>query len=170
MRSIATVARSRLLVLIPAHNEQDGIGKTLQSLHEQSWRPSDVVVVADNCTDNTARIARGWGTRVVETVDNTAKKAGALNQALSRLLPALSDQDKILVMDADSTLNPQFIENALAAFAKGKTTGAVSSTFFGEAGGGFVGFLQRMEYEQYAFELRRRRDTLVLSGTATIFR
>ena len=45
--------------------------------------PGRIVVVADNCTDDTAEIARQHGCEVFTTVSNTDKKAGALNQALS---------------------------------------------------------------------------------------
>ena len=44
-------------------------------------------VLADNCTDATVEVARTHGVEVVETVGNTEKKAGALNQELARLLP-----------------------------------------------------------------------------------
>ena len=44
-----------------------------------------MVVVADNCTDDTADIARKNGAEVFTTVGNTEKKAGALNQALSEM-------------------------------------------------------------------------------------
>lgn len=46
----------RFYVVIPAHNEQDFIGKTLQSLVDQKFRPEKVVVVNDHSSDNTAQI------------------------------------------------------------------------------------------------------------------
>ncbi|MGY1686371.1 MULTISPECIES: glycosyltransferase family 2 protein [unclassified Geodermatophilus] len=73
---------ARLVVLIPAHDEAANIGDTLDALQRQTRRPDRVVVVADNCTDDTARIARERGAEVYETVGNTDKKAGALNQAI----------------------------------------------------------------------------------------
>ncbi|MGY1734830.1 glycosyltransferase family 2 protein [Geodermatophilus sp. SYSU D00684] len=73
---------ARLVVLIPAHDEAATIGDTLDALQRQTRRPDRVVVVADNCTDDTARIARERGAEVYETVGNTDKKAGALNQAI----------------------------------------------------------------------------------------
>ncbi|MGY1729937.1 glycosyltransferase [Geodermatophilus sp. SYSU D01045] len=73
---------ARVVVLIPAHDEAANIGGTLDALQRQTRRPDRVVVVADNCTDDTARIARERGAEVYETVGNTDKKAGALNQAI----------------------------------------------------------------------------------------
>ena len=47
-----------ITVLVPAHDEQASVGATLVSLFEQSRPPERVLVVADNCSDDTARIAR----------------------------------------------------------------------------------------------------------------
>jgi cellulose synthase/poly-beta-1,6-N-acetylglucosamine synthase-like glycosyltransferase len=55
----------------------------------------------------------------MHTVGNTAKKAGALNQALTRLLPYLCDNDQVLVMDADSHLNPAWLAAATDALCPG---------------------------------------------------
>ena len=75
---------TRIVVLVPAHDEAGTIAATLQALRSQTRQPDRVVVVADNCTDDTAALARACGAEVVETVGNTDKKAGALNQALER--------------------------------------------------------------------------------------
>ena len=78
----------RLTVLIPAHNESVTIGATLDSLWGQTRPPENVIVVADNCTDDTADIARQRGAEVFTTIGNREKKAGALNQALAECSPA----------------------------------------------------------------------------------
>ena len=52
---------SKLAVLIPAHNEASSIGKTLKTLLPQLTPQDRIVVVADNCTDETATIARFIG-------------------------------------------------------------------------------------------------------------
>ncbi|MGY1831472.1 glycosyltransferase family 2 protein [Geodermatophilus sp. SYSU D01180] len=70
-------------VLVPAHDEADQIAATLDGLRRQTLPPARVVVVADNCSDETVAIARAAGAEVFETVGNTDKKAGALNQAWS---------------------------------------------------------------------------------------
>lgn len=61
----------RFSVLIPAHDEAATIGAALASLRAQERPPERVVVVADNCTDDTADIARGLGAHVVVTRGNT---------------------------------------------------------------------------------------------------
>ncbi|RBY97657.1 glycosyltransferase family 2 protein [Blastococcus sp. TF02-8] len=73
--------RPLITVLVPAHDEGDRITATLTGLAGQTLPPSRVVVVADNCTDDTVARALAAGAEVLETVGNRDKKAGALNQA-----------------------------------------------------------------------------------------
>lgn len=160
---------SRLLVLIPAHNEQDRIADAIRGIWGQTRQPDQVVVVADNCTDATADIARQHGAEVFHTHNNVHKKAGALNQAIEWALPHLADRDLILVQDADTVLNPQFVETAIGTF--NRKVGAVGGVFYGEKGGGLLGLLQRMEFHRYAWEIERTGGKAqVLTGTGTMFR
>src|SRR5688572_8962002 len=82
-RSQAPAAGPSITVLVPAHDEGHQILATLEGLRQQTLRPDRVVVVADNCSDDTASLARMAGAEVYETVGNQHKKAGALNQAWS---------------------------------------------------------------------------------------
>lgn len=158
-------------VLIPAHNEAASLPATLASLLAQSHRPERVIVVADNCTDATVEVARAAGVEVVETVGNTHKKAGALNQVLARLLPGQGDNDLVMVMDADTTLDDGFLEAAVRRMTWDRALMAVGGLFYGEEGAGLLGQLQRNEYIRYGREMRRRRGrVLVLTGTASLFR
>jgi len=180
-KALAALPRSsdpRLVVLVPAHNEAASIGLALDSLAAQSRRADLVVVVTDNCTDETAEVVgtRG-GALVVPTSGNRDKKAGALNQVLARVLPRLRDTDAVLVMDADSALDAEFVRAALGRLGgpvpkgrPGQVIGGVGGTFRGGRGGGFVGMLQRNEYARYARDVRRLKGkVLVLTGTAAVF-
>lgn len=158
-------------VLIPAHNEEASLPGTLASLDEQLVRPDRVIVVADNCVDGTVRVAREYGADVFETVGNTHKKGGALNQALREVLPALGDNDAVLVMDADTQLGPAFLQQAVQLFTSDRALMAVGGLFQGEEGGGILGQFQRNEYHRYQREIRRREGRVfVLTGTGTVFR
>lgn len=158
-------------VLIPAHNEEASLPATLASLLEQSPRPERVVVVADNCTDGTVELARSAGVEVFETVGNTQKKGGALNQALLDVLPGMGANDTVMVMDADTELAPGFLAAAVARFTDDRALMAVGGLFHGEEGHGLIGQFQRNEYTRYAREMKRRRGRVfVLTGTASIFR
>jgi biofilm PGA synthesis N-glycosyltransferase PgaC len=165
-----TNAPRQVTVLIPAHNEESSIGHTLISLRQQSLPPREVVVVCDNCTDDTANVASKHGAWTYPTRGNTAKKAGALNQALSRLLRGLGSDDFVLVMDADSQLNKGWIAEAASILSSNRKVGAVCGVYIGEDGSGLLGQLQRNEYVRYARAVFRRRQAPVLSGTGTMFR
>ncbi|MGV9300267.1 glycosyltransferase [Amycolatopsis sp. NPDC003676] len=160
---------TRVVAVIPAHDEEPQIAHTVAALRRQDRVVDEVFVVADNCTDDTAGAASAAGARVRPSENNTHKKAGALNQLLAWLLPRLDDDDVILVQDADSTLDPQFVSTALRHLDHGY--GGVGGVFRGGPGGGFVGHLQRNEYARYARDVHRLHGKcLVLTGTAAMFR
>jgi cellulose synthase/poly-beta-1,6-N-acetylglucosamine synthase-like glycosyltransferase len=162
--------RLKVTVLIPAHNEANQITETIASLKHQRRLPDRVLVIADNCSDPTAALAQLCGADVIATRKNRHKKAGALNQVLQRLLPILGANDAVLVMDADSVLDPGFIQHGVNYLATGRYA-AVGGTFTGKPGGGVVGMFQRNEYARYARDVRRLSGkALVLTGTATLFR
>ena len=164
-------ATVRCTVLVPAHDEEAILGYTLSSLAAQTRQPDRVVVIADNCTDATVEVAQRHGVDVVETVGNTDKKAGALNQLLAMVLPEADRQDVVLVMDADSTLSENFLEVALGLLEGDPDLIAVGGLFFGDAGGRLVGQFQRNEYGRYQRLVARKLDRVfVLTGTASVIR
>ena len=160
--------RPRVFAVVPAHNEEASIAAAVASLWAQSVRPDRVIVVADNCTDDTARIAASRGAEVWPTVGNTARKAGALNQVLDSLLPTLDAH--VVTVDADTVLSPTWIEDALVALAENPGTGAVSGTYRARDARGLLPLLQRIEYHQVHRRISRAGGHVyVLSGTATMF-
>lgn len=161
----------RCTVLIPAHDEEAVLGETLRSLSSQTRPPEHIVVIADNCSDTTAEVAREHGVEVVETIGNTEKKAGALNQELAQRLPGTDGRDLVMVMDADSTISPEFLEVAVSLLEEDPDLIAVGGLFYGENGGGLVGQFQRNEYARYQRVVARRLNRVfVLTGTASIVR
>jgi cellulose synthase/poly-beta-1,6-N-acetylglucosamine synthase-like glycosyltransferase len=92
--------RGRIAILIPAHNESVGLRPTLEDLKQQ-LRPEDrIVVVADNCNDDTAAVATASGAEVV--VRNDSSKIGkgyALDWGVRFL--ATDPPDIVIVIDAD---------------------------------------------------------------------
>jgi len=161
--------QAAISVLIPAHNEAASIEDTLRSVAMQTKAADRVFVIADNCTDDTARLAREAGAEVIETVGNTEKKAGALNQFLERWLPVMADECMIVVQDADTQLARKFIETAARELDRG--AGACGGVFYGAPGSGLLGQLQRQEFTRYARQLGRNMGKArVLTGTGTAFR
>jgi biofilm PGA synthesis N-glycosyltransferase PgaC len=158
-------------VVIPAHNQEGRLSRTLESLSEQSRRPDRVVVVADNCVDDTVGLAQSHGVEVVETFRSSQEKAGALNRALDRLLPKLGDNDLVMVLGAGTVLGPGFLEGAVRRMADDRALMAIGGLFNGDEGGGWLAQFQRNEFTRYARDLRSRRGTVhVLTGTASVFR
>lgn len=165
-----------LTILVPAHkggtvpgsSRRPQILEMLDSLATQTVRADRIIVLINNCKDDTPQLAEQAGAEVVFVPPNPHKKAGALNWWLDRHLEEQADDDLVMVMDADTILNPDFLENALRYVAKGYH--AVGGVFLGKKGGGVVGALQRNEYARYARDIERRNgQTLVLTGTATVF-
>ena len=162
---------ARITVVIPAHNEETTLPATLMALRAQTRAPDRIVVMADNCTDATGEIAREAGCAVLESDGNQAHKAGALNQALARLLPGFGPRDLVLVMDADTRLSSAFIETSALILERDPDVSAVGGVFTGDERSGLLAQLQRNEFARYARQLRSRRGRVfVLTGTATLFR
>lgn len=158
-------------VLIPAHNEAQNIANTITSLRDQHDPPERIIVVADNCTDDTEQIATDLGVEVFRTVDNTKKKAGGLNQKLAEILPELGENDTVMIMDADTVLDQGYMAEAKRRFTADRALMAVGGLFYGEPGAGMLGQFQRNEYTRYSRDIARRRGMVfVLTGTASVFR
>lgn len=102
----------RLGVLIPAHDEELHLGTALGSLALQHY-PRDrfeVIVVADNCQDRTAEIARDAGAMVMERKDPENRGKGyALAWALDRFARSDYPHDAYVILDADSSVTPNLL-------------------------------------------------------------
>lgn len=115
-------ARMRFDIVVPAHDEEAGIAATIASLQALDY-PKDhyrVLVVADNCTDATAHVARVAGATVLERRDPGRRGKGhALAFAFDRV-ERYALADAVVVIDADTTVSP----NLLRAFARRFESGA----------------------------------------------
>jgi len=104
--------KHRFIIALPANNEETVIGNLIKSLKMQDYDKDlfDIYVIADNCTDNTAKIARENGAIVYERVDETKKTKGyALNWFLSKMKVKKDDYDALLVFDADNIVDKNFL-------------------------------------------------------------
>ncbi len=102
-------------VVVPAHNEEAGVASTVKSLLSMDYPPGlfRVVVVADNCTDQTAKRAQAAGATVLTRTDRSRRGKGyALSYAFEYSLREGRAQ-AVAVVDADTTVSP----NLLRAFA-----------------------------------------------------
>jgi 1,2-diacylglycerol 3-beta-glucosyltransferase len=110
----------RFAIVVPAHDEQDGISATVENLLAVEYPKElfSVVVVADNCSDETAVRAERAGARVFVRKDDKLRGKGyALAHAFERLA---SEVDAVVVVDADTVVSP----NLLSAFCNRIQAGA----------------------------------------------
>ena len=113
----------RFMAIIPAHNEEAVVGNLIESLKNQTYNKDlyDIYVVADNCTDNTARIAKEAGAIVYERFDETKKTKGyALNWFLQQKISEDAPYDAFFVFDADNIVDKNFIKNMNKKLCQGE--------------------------------------------------
>ena len=118
----------RLLFLVPAHNEELLIEPCVHSLltlqYPRAWLT--VVVIADNCSDRTAALARAAGAHCLERHDlRLPGKPRAIAWALEQT--TVADYDAVVIVDADTVVDPDF---ASQLAARGPLRAKAAQTFF----------------------------------------
>ena len=112
-------------VLIPARNEEDVIGNLITSIRKQDY-PSELVtifVVADNCTDNTAKIARDMGAICYERFNDTDKTKGFALQFLFENIKkdyGIESFEGYFIFDSDNLLKEDYISRMNDSFDAGE--------------------------------------------------
>ena len=171
------VKNHRFAVLISARNESAVIANLLESINNQTY-PSeliDVFLVADNCTDNTAEIARNCGVNVYERFDKVKVGKGyALNYALKNINEEYgeNDFDAYFVFDADNVLDPNYIEEMNKTFSDGYKiiTSYRNSKNYGDnwiSAGYALWFLRESKFLNYPRMLLN--TSCAISGTGFMF-
>lgn len=124
-RNIAKGHRPSVAVLVPAHNEAIGIRSVLKNLLAQLQPTDRLVVIADNCTDETATVARATGATVIERHDAQKRGKGyALDYGLQYL--ATEPPEVVIVVDADCEVQPGTLDRiAQAAYSNQRPTQAI---------------------------------------------
>ena len=114
----------KFMAIIPAHNEEMVVENLIKSLQNQNYPKElyDIYVIADNCTDRTATIAKNAGANVYERFDSTHKtKGAALNWFLEQKIEENADYDAFCVFDADNIVDVQFLKNMNKKLCQGET-------------------------------------------------
>ncbi len=111
-------------MLIAARNESMVIGNLIRSIQNQTYpgKLVDIFVVADNCTDDTAGIARQLGAMVYERFNKQEVGKGyALDFAFRRIAQDYGNDyhDAFFVFDADNLLDPHYIDEMNVVFSQG---------------------------------------------------
>jgi glycosyltransferase involved in cell wall biosynthesis len=108
-------------VIVPAHNEEGYLAKTLEALQKQDYGCFEVVVVANGCTDQTVEEARGRCNRLIVLSQKTLGISRNLGARMARgELLVFLDADTILEPTALRTIARNFSRNCAAGTIKGK--------------------------------------------------
>ena len=169
-------ALHRFAVLICARNEQTVICDLIDSLHAQTY-PQDklkIFVMADNCTDTTACVARGAGATVYERFDTAHVGKGYALDALLRNIARDEPEgfDGYFVFDADNLLRPDYVERMNETFSDGNDiiTSYRNSKNYGDnwiSAGYGLWFLRESKYLTHARTLLG--TSCAVSGTGFLF-
>jgi 1,2-diacylglycerol 3-beta-glucosyltransferase len=111
--SFETQKFRKFAIVVPAHNEEKMIAKTIYSLSGLIYpkRNYEVFVIADNCTDDTAKVAGSLGVTVIERSNKDKTGKGyALRWAFDHILAKQDAFDAIIVVDADSLISGNYLE------------------------------------------------------------
>lgn len=107
--------QSRFLILVPAHNEGRVIGDIVENLKRMDYPKDmyDFFIIADNCTDDTAEVARSLGANVIvhnkEKPDDPTGKPIALKYALEQLGDYYDRWDQLMIFDADNLMDENML-------------------------------------------------------------
>ena len=115
---------NRFMAIIPAHNEEAVIQNLVASLQKQDYPKElyDIYVIADNCTDHTAKYAKQAGAIVYERFDPMHKtKGAALNWFLAQKIKEDAPYDAFCIFDADNIVDVNFIKNMNKKLCQGET-------------------------------------------------
>jgi glycosyltransferase involved in cell wall biosynthesis len=135
----------KFLIVIPAHNEQDNLPLTLDSLQQQSFKDFKVVIVNDGSTDQTSEVIRKYTDS--DSRFETVNLEKSLHQPGSKVVSAFKnglktqnkdDFDIICKFDADIILNENYLSEIEKAFANNPKYGLVGGLLYVEKEGKWV--------------------------------
>ena len=168
--------RPRISVVIPAHNEELSIVRTLDSVVASNYPKSrlEIIVANDGSTDNTAHLVRSY----IRSHPHTAKiqlitqpnrgKAAALNNVIQHH----ASGQLVMVLDADSLLDPYCICNSVSYFTNPLVVATASNVNIVE-NGTVLGLAQRFEY-LISHHMKRTNTALgmeyIIGGVGSTFR
>jgi cellulose synthase/poly-beta-1,6-N-acetylglucosamine synthase-like glycosyltransferase len=108
--SPSRASRPTIAIIVPAHNEALGIPETIRSIQPQLTLQDRLVIVADNCTDDTAEVARSHGAIVLERFNQEARGKGfALDFGMQFLKE--NPPDIVIIIDADCVISEHLIDS-----------------------------------------------------------
>ena len=158
----------RIIALVPAHNEADGLGPAIESLLAQTRPLDEIIVIPNGCAPSCrcAQIARTYPVTVWELPRDPGKKSGVLNKAWHRYAQAAV---YVVCIDGDTRLPPFAVEHWEREFDANPAMGGSSSQPV-MTGNSILSRIQRAEFAESATLSLRRGWCRVISGTGCMFR
>lgn len=114
--------KNKFALLIAAHNEEVVIGSLIESMTKLDYPKDmyDVFVIADNCTDDTAKIAKSYGVNVCERfAEDKRGKGYALEWMFAKLFDMEKQYDAIAIFDADNLVHKDFLKEMNSKLQEG---------------------------------------------------
>ena len=173
---LGIITNNKISILIPAHNEADGIRESIESALATDYPNKEIIVIDDGSKDNTWNIANSFAEKglikLIHREPAKSSKAAALNHGMN-----YATGDYILCMDGDTQLDKNALKNASRHFTD-KNNVALSGNVKILAGDNNIhNLITRLQTYEYliAIELGRRFTSifnvlLVISGAFGIFR
>lgn len=161
----AAGSRPLISILAPARNEETVVDQMVIQMLEQTYDNWELFVIANNCTDTTADVARaaaGGDPRVVvyECKFDNGTKADALN----RVLPKVNGEI-VIQFDTDNTIEPHYLEEVTAAFADPDIHAVQTQIRAGNQREGLLAMLQDIEFLVYSEVFNRGRQAIGLGSS-----
>jgi len=171
------ILKPKITIMIPAHNEEYGIQKSIESVINNEYTNKEIIVIDDGSTDNTYEIAKKYHDKglikIVHRDDASGSKAQALNYGSMYATGSI-----ILVIDGDSQLDKYSLNEAAKCFHEDKDISAISGNLKVLTGDdGVKNILTKMQDYEFltSVDLARRFTTvfniiMVISGAIGAFR
>lgn len=153
-------------ILAPARNEEPVAERLVSQFLDQDYPNFQLIVIANNCTDNTAEVARRAAQgdpriMVIEATFENGVKADALNYALERYV----EGDVVLELDSDNQVPPDLLHKIALAFSDPKVQAAQTQIRAYNAKGNLLAAFQDLEFLIYSEVWNRGRASMGLSSS-----
>lgn len=113
-------AKTNFAILIPSRNEEDVIGNLIKSLKQQNYPDNlfEIYVIPNNCTDNTEKVSKKAGAKIIKCTVPTKSKGEVLKFTFDQLSKK-KEIDAYVIFDSDNVVHPDFLSKMNDAYCEG---------------------------------------------------
>jgi len=163
MRNETTMSQRRYILMTAARNESDNIGRTIESVVQQTILPTRWAIVSDASTDGTDDIVREYAKKypwieLISLPGSNKRSFGAKVRALENAFNAVRNtpSDFIGILDADITFDPDYYERVIGIFEADARLGVCGGQYYNKVGNGFRKAISHPTHVPGAVQLFRR--------------